>query len=758
MINESLLLQANAAYGCSLSAVEEGGGVQIIQCQAEDGALPQLRATPAYSGGPLRPTLHGLQAGDRPIYVNLDNLHLPPSVPAYRGHVKPWENRERDGVIVGHWTTLEVRRDPTGHQLLATGVASGTDREVVTSGQNGFPWSVSVNIQFNGQDVVQLSAGQNRQVNGRSVRGPALIVDRGNLVSIDFVVQPGDPQARAAFANRQEINMGFEAWVATLGLVIAELSAETVARLQAEYDRLQSLQAAAPEPDASAQGAAQTTPDEQSLQASAQAAVQARRQVEAAEESRLAEIRALCQQYDPDSRLQAADRNNQLQPLRTLAIRDGWSPQQTELVLLRAQRRANEFPAAHSDQGASAQLRTDALVCAVMAQAGFTPEVAVNSNLLPASLTLQGSRMPQWWLQAANADYRQQVLEASRNFAEITTMDLVRVCAEIDERRSFLGASRNAALQAAFAGLTLTNVLNQLVTAAVAQDFVRTLDDMSWVGRIQVDNFNEEKEISIDGAVDLLPHLPGGTAREVSFSDSAQGYRCYRLSRMATIDEMVLINDRLRQVLQKIRTEFSWGAAQVGPKLAYATLMANPLMADSVNLFHATHNNVVTLAGTSEAQLVAAIAEAVTKLSLQKDKEGESLNLEATHLLCPPALALLLNNIVAASETRAASASGGVTRNIAYGIVRNLVRNAKLQNGVTHPLTRSAVAGSASTMFLVDASSGRPPVSLITRTGAEGPQVRSFALAQGRWGVGYDIVQDQGVTSTEWRTGVRISL
>jgi len=71
-------------------------------------------------------------------------------------------------------------------------------------------------------------------------------------------------------------------------------------------------------------------------------------------------------------------------------------------------------------------------------------------------------------------------------------------------------------------------------------------------------------------------------------------------------------------------------------RLVYAQLTANAVLADAVALFHATHANLGTGAGS--ALQLSSLTAGRTAMRLQKGGQGEELNIAPSYLIVPAAL------------------------------------------------------------------------------------------------------------------------
>ncbi|KJV10750.1 hypothetical protein VZ95_02860 [Elstera litoralis] len=89
---------------------------------------------------------------------------------------------------------------------------------------------------------------------------------------------------------------------------------------------------------------------------------------------------------------------------------------------------------------------------------------------------------------------------------------------------------------------------------------------------------------------------------------------------------------------------FAAAAAMTEGNLVWALITGNPVMADGVALFHASHNN---LAGAGAAPDVASLSAMRKAIRMQKSLGGNEMNLAASLILAPPSLETGLEQLLA---------------------------------------------------------------------------------------------------------------
>ncbi len=140
--------------------------------------------------------------------------------------------------MVGH--TEEITK-PEGTTLRARGVVSATGQdaiEVIQAAENGFPLEASIGAKVT--KYVELSRGESRVVNGRTVVGPHLIADRAVLKEISIVALGADENTEAIVAEYttpKDSDMNFEAWLAAKSIEnFTELDVPAQSVIKAMFD------------------------------------------------------------------------------------------------------------------------------------------------------------------------------------------------------------------------------------------------------------------------------------------------------------------------------------------------------------------------------------------------------------------------------------------------------------------------------------------------------------------------------------------
>lgn len=134
---------------------------------------------------------------------------------------------------------------------------------------------------------------------------------------------------------------------------------------------------------------------------------------------------------------------------------------------------------------------------------------------------------------------------------------------------------------------------------------------------------------------DLLKTNEAGEFKYGALTDGAETYALLTYGRIVNMSRQALINDDLR-AFDRMVSGFGGASARLENRLVYSQITSNPTMADTVALFHATHNNLGT--GAPSALEASSMTTGRTAMRLQKGLQSEELNLAPAFLIVPAAL------------------------------------------------------------------------------------------------------------------------
>lgn len=459
------------------------------------------------------------------------------------------------------------------------------------------------------------------------------------------------------------------------------------------------------------------------------------------------------------------------QDLVDKAINEGWTKERTGLEFLQAERAGMKpavpagAPAVHDVTRHARDLNV--IRCAIAQAAGV--------SVVPASDAFKrdhsGARREHYYkvmrqrTKLDKAGLERAATEADR-FSDMSVVDLCRMVVEASgHSASHMG--RHEVIRAAFAieheaqrasssGST-PGIFSTSIHAMMLQTFLELEDTtQAWTSERDVANFQEFEDSALvkGGGLKRLPR--GKAAEHRAQASSTERSRIYRFAEQWQFDEQDALDDNLNGLSETPR-EMSLEAMRLRPDMVYALLMSNPEMRDGNDLFDDTnHGNLKT----SAALAVGTLQDVVDKMVIQRE-EGVNLNLQPKHLIVPPKLIWTARQLIRSAEVRvsvtglastsAASTEAHGTYNSLQEAGLSIVSDARLQNGVTDPVTDAVLPGSSSTWFLAgDAVMARTIAVAFLRGTGRAPSIRSFMLERGRYGVGFDIKHDIGVIARSW--------
>ncbi len=694
-------------------------GEGVVELQASDGdeKLKTFTMT-AYTGGSMRPNnfsssvvidLSGLKTADK-------------SRPIFRDH--------DSSQIVGH--TTEVVND--GNRISLAGVMSGAGdhvEEIIQAAANGFPWQSSVGVSV--EKMARVDGGQEVTVNGRTFTGPLLVARSSELREISFVALGADDKtsakvaASAAFQIEVE-SMKFNEWLKANGFDADSLSDDQKAPLRAAYDAAGSVD----------EGADQTSSSSDLV--ADMAALSAETRIELSREhARVRGITSLCASADhPYFKVAGEDID-----LAAHAIKEGWTPERTELEVLRIARAT--APAVH-EKSHEAGCTLDAMQGALVLRAGASLD-----NPLWQTKAARAIGLPRWMSSPLESDQRQIVMEASHRYSDFSFLDICREAARLDG--TLRGDGRQEVIKAAFSGSALTNVFTTSVNAILLSSYTETGDSTEgWTTSADVGDFKtqERPRVDVGPGLDKLPR--GGSADHADYADTLESYKIARYAKQFVVDEQDIIDDRL-DALSDVPQRMGQAAAWLRPDLVYSIFIANAnLDATTTALYHADQDQGT---GNGNLDTGAALASGTLRTGISAmslfQESSRNLNIQATHLIVPPTLTFTARELIESSTILLGADDESIrgSKNVLMGML-SIVSDARLENGVTDPASGTVHAGQNNDWFLASRNAHTIEVGYLRGTGRS-PTVRNFTLSEGKYGMGWDVKLDIGAKALDWK-------
>lgn len=691
-----------------------------------------------------------------PIVVDLDTVDLSAqTLPALYDHCPAVD------FVVGQIESVKV----AGGALQASGRFTVQENpsewdiaaKVLAKADAGYQWQVSVG--GNPKTLEEVAQGASATVNGRNYPGPCLIARGLELREISFVVLGGDRRTSALVAKGRKIMaMSFEEFVVSKGFEDVSALTETQSANMKQWFASEYAEEEPKEEAAAAEG--DMMPDEEKEEAPPTAAaakpakikasngldVKAKMRKDAADEmERQTAIQARAKRHG----ITEAEVDGVKVDLVAHAIRENWTPDQTELVALRSARTQGPAIIVRSHER---DCSLQSLQAAMILRAGGKVDQKFKPGRGSVALNL-----PQWLRAGVNDAERNKVMDSAHRYAQLSMIDIAREACRIDGHTvsasdtvsELLQTALKPSLRAASSGGALTNIFSTSIHAVLLASYEQFEDTTGgWISETDVANFQtqERARIDIGGGLKKLPR--GNTAEHASYSDSVESYKAARYAKMFEVDEQDFMDDNLGG-LASVPQEMGQAAARLRPDLVYAILLDNPtLSATARQLFNTTDGS---LASSGTALAMASLGTAVKNMLLYREN-SVNLGLQPTHLLLPPALEMIGIELTQSSLILYGADDETVRGNMNAMKLRGIqpVVEPRLENGVTDPNTGDSESGSATAWYLVCNRAHTIEVGYVRGSGRS-PRVRNYVLDKGRYGLGWDVSMDIGAKALDWK-------
>jgi len=655
--------------------------------------------------------------------------------------------------------------------------------------RQGHADSVSIGYRVDDNGYVDIAPGATAEVNGKSYTAPAgsglRVSYAWELKELSVVHIGADPNARIREAKRtastqhKEHTMDeFRNYLESLGLKKGASEAEAMAfyrtlggeQFRAAKEHFDKLDEPARKALGEAKRAEDVKPeDEKTPGAKAEADPDAETEdeedkpmPEGTKASKAKTTKRRAAPVDSDvirkaereriTRLRSLDDagNQAVAELVERGVNENWTYEQTATAVLQAERRSlapavNAAPAGHVRSNDPVP---NALAASILMRSGMRfDQLPVDRTLVgdarrgaQARLASEADRFKHYGL----VDIVQDCL-GPRGGRHLSSQDAVREIIGMEHARQVGHYSQRGAT-GTFSGIFSTVFDVQLMAHYDAyEDTTR-----QWVVERDVPNFQTVDRVLAGKGGALKKLSRGDTAKDDTMGDDKESYKIARYAKKFVVDEQDIIDDRV-EILTDYPREAGEAAAQLRPDGVYYILLANPTLdTDGVALFNSAHGG-----NTTTGALTITTLEASRGIMAKQTQNGRTLNLSPKFLAGPQDLwgtIMQLLNSTQLLSTVATSAGGGFFGTDNY--IRSLGLKPIIDNrlgvaGVTDPVTGTAQAGTATNYFLIG-DRNTIEVGYLRGTGRR-PQIRSFVLDQGQWGLGWDVNMDIGFKALDYR-------
>ncbi|MGQ9686629.1 MAG: prohead protease/major capsid protein fusion protein, partial [Thiobacillaceae bacterium] len=245
--------------------------------------------------------------------------------------------------------------------------------------------------------------------------------------------------------------------------------------------------------------------------------------------------------------------------------------------------------------------------------------------------------------------------ELGRDWTGQTLIDLARECLEfsgVRTRRLPRHEIATLALSTSDFPYILADVANKTLRQAY-EAYPRTF--LPFSRRRSAVDFKSINAVQLGEAPSLTKINEKGEFTHGSIAESKETYKLATYGRIVSITRQVIINDDLG-AFTRIPASFGVAAATLESDTVWGIITSNPTMGDGVALFHATHANLNTGAGS--ALSLAGLGAGMAAMAKQKGLDGVTvLNVQPRYLVVPVALQLTAFQLIAANLAPAQSAN-----------------------------------------------------------------------------------------------------
>lgn len=179
-----------------------------------------------------------------------------------------------------------------------------------------------------------------------------------------------------------------------------------------------------------------------------------------------------------------------------------------------------------------------------------------------------------------------------------------------------------------------TNLLADVANKAMLKGYEEAEETFQrWTSVGNLPDFKAAKRVGLDTFPTLSAVPEGAEYSYATVGDRGETIQLATYGKLFSITRQAIINDDL-DAFTKLPRSMGRAAIRTVGNLVYAVLTGNPKMSDNVDLFHATHNNLLS----SAAITTDSVDKMMAAMAKQKDGTGSTLNIGLSYLLVPVAL------------------------------------------------------------------------------------------------------------------------
>jgi len=261
----------------------------------------------------------------------------------------------------------------------------------------------------------------------------------------------------------------------------------------------------------------------------------------------------------------------------------------------------------------------------------------------------------------------------------------------------------------------------------------------AWTTKGQLSDFKPSRAYTLGNAGEFLLVPEGSEVKHDKTATHARPERQLKTwGRQFTLTREAIYNDDI-SLVTTIPARYAAAARRTVNRQVYSIMALNPIVFDGTQLFSAAHKNLVT-PGTAPS--LASLEEAMNKLALMENEDGEMIYSMPKFILVPIGLGNLFRQII-----------GSVTISVQTGGIINSQSNPLYGRGlevIEEPTLNVLNENGAIEWYLTADPSSVSTIQVDYLNGNEIPTIRRMEYP-GQLGYIWDIILDWGVTVMDFR-------
>ncbi len=227
--------------------------------------------------------------------------------------------------------------------------------------------------------------------------------------------------------------------------------------------------------------------------------------------------------------------------------------------------------------------------------------------------------------------------DAGNEYNGMTMLELAR--ASVRKSGQAMPGNKMAVVAAAFTHSTsdFTSILADVANRSMLRGFEEAEESFeAWTVKGSLSDFKQMSRVGTTALAALREVKEGGEFKSTTMGDYGETIQLATYGELFSITRQSIIDDNT-QSFAAIPRKFGRAARRTVGDIAYSALTTNAAMSDTVDLFHADHNNL----GASGTVITTDSVDAVRKaMMLQKGRDTAvtALNIRPKYLLCPVAI------------------------------------------------------------------------------------------------------------------------